>query len=75
MQDLVYSPRQCRGSEHDIVLFLFLSTCDAAAAPKVHVITFGKWTTAPWYPEAVSTNEKPVSRMIRPLGVDGRVKE
>jgi len=42
------------------------------AAPKPHVITFGKWTAAKW-PNA--TGEKLVDIKVRALIVDGRVKE
>src|SRR5580698_2867852 len=46
----------------------------AGAATKVHVITFGKWTSVPWI--AGSGEEgKPVTIKIRALVVDGRVKE
>ena len=45
----------------------------ASAATKVHVIAFGKWTSAQWFP--TGTEEKPLILKIRPLLVDGRVKE
>ena len=44
-----------------------------AAAPKVHVIAFGKWTTIRWLPDAGSND--PVVLRVRPLLIDGRVKE
>ena len=44
------------------------------SASKVHVITFGKWTAVPWVAESGS-NEKPVTIKIRPLIVDGKIKE
>jgi hypothetical protein len=50
-----------------------LLTSLAAAAPKVHVITFGKWTPVQWF--AAGTDDKPVIIKIRALVVDGRVKE
>jgi hypothetical protein len=43
------------------------------AAPKQHVVTFGKWTTIKWLvgeDESTAINVK-----IRPLLVDGRIKE
>lgn len=43
-----------------------------AAAPKVHVITFGKWLSAQWF---AGDHEKPLILKTRPLLVDGRVKE
>ena len=48
-------------------------TADAAA--KVHVITFGKWTSAQWHPGTGSEAEKPLTLKIRALVVDGVVKE
>lgn len=62
----------------------------AGAVAKVHVITFGKWTTVPWFAGTgfagtafagtgsagtAAENEKPLALKIRPLLVDGRVKE
>jgi hypothetical protein len=50
-----------------------LLTSTADAATKVHVITFGKWTSAQWF--AGGTNDKAVIIKIRALVIDGRVKE
>jgi hypothetical protein len=47
----------------------------ARAVGKVHVITFGKWTSAQWIPGTGVENEKPVTVKIRALLVDGVVKE
>jgi hypothetical protein len=47
----------------------------ATAAGKIHVITFGKWTSAQWMPGAGVESEKPVAIKIRALLVDGVVKE
>jgi len=44
------------------------------AAPKVHVISFGKWISAQWNPGFEAT-EKPLTLKVRALVVDGRVKE
>lgn len=55
------------------VYFLFL--IPANATPKVHVIIFGKWTTAQWMPGSGAENEKPMTLKVRPLIVDGRIKE
>jgi len=44
-----------------------------SAATKVHVITFGKWTSVQWFPGG--TDDKPLVLKIRALVVDGRVKE
>ena len=44
------------------------------AATKAHVIGLGKWTTVPWQPwDSVTT--KPLMLKIRPLIVDGRIRE
>ena len=54
---------------------LVLCTVAAKAAAKVHVITFGKWTTVQWTPGTGAENEKPLPLRIRALIVDARVKE
>jgi len=46
----------------------------AGATTKVHVISFGKWTSVQWFLVA-RTDEKPLALKIRALVVDGRVKE
>jgi len=62
-------------------LLLFLFSCiifgltPARAATKIHIITFGKWTSVEWRPETGKTDEKPSTLKIRPLLVDGRIKE
>lgn len=50
---------------------------NASAVPKVHIITFGKWTSVPWLPGAGDNkhDDKPVPLKIRPLLVDARIKE
>jgi hypothetical protein len=45
----------------------------ASAAAKVHVITFGKWTTVQWF--TGSEADKPSSLKIRALLIDARAKE
>lgn len=50
----------------------FLTTT-AAAATKVHVIAFGKWTSVQWFTDG--TEGKALVLKIRVLTVDGRVKE
>ena len=52
---------------------VYLLTAVAGAATKVHVITFGKWTSVQWFPGRM--DEKPLILKIRALVVDGRVKE
>jgi len=46
----------------------------ASAAGKVHVISFGKWTSVPWLP-AGAGNSRPLTLKIRALIVDGRARE
>jgi hypothetical protein len=58
-----------------LLLFFFFAgfgCSPCAAAPKTHVIAFGKWTSAKW-PDA--NREKMLDLKVRPLLVDGRVKE
>lgn len=51
---------------------IFLLPPAALAAAKVHVIALGKWTTVRWFPAA---DGAPVTLKVRPLVVDGRVRE
>jgi hypothetical protein len=46
----------------------------AAATAKIHVITFGKWTSVPWSAGS-GIDDKPLTIKIRALIVDGRVKD
>lgn len=57
-----------------LLLCVVLLSNAAAAAAKVHLITFGKWTTVPWF-AGLGADDKPVTLKIRALFVDGRVKE
>jgi hypothetical protein len=50
-----------------------LLTSALAATPKVHVITFGKWTAVEWIPG--NGDDKSVTLKVRAFTVDGRVKE
>jgi hypothetical protein len=64
-----------RNSFHPTLVFvLFVSTLSAAAAAKVHVIVLGRWMTVSWVAGS-GDGDKAVSLKIRPLVVDGRVKE
>ncbi len=59
-----------------LLFFVIVLTAIASAASRVHVIAFGKWISVPWIASAGSgADEKPVAIRIRPLIVDGRVKE
>jgi len=60
-----------------IIVLLFaviLFSKVAQAATKVHVITLGKQMSVPWSPQG-KTDDKPLTLKIRPLIVDGRIKE
>lgn len=50
---------------------LFLSSFSMAAS-KVHIIAFGKWITVQWF---ATSDSSPLTMKVRPLLVDGRVKE
>jgi hypothetical protein len=56
------------------VVFLVLAAHQSAlAAVKGHTVLFGKWTTVKWM---IGPNtDQPVDLKVRPLVVDGRVKE
>ena len=57
-----------------LLICTVLLTTVASAATKVHVITFGKWTSVQWLRDS-GTDAKPLTIKIRALVVDGRVKE
>jgi hypothetical protein len=59
-----------------VLVFSFLSCGKAFAAPKPHVINFGKWTTVQWSPDSASAASDNSSMLkVRPLLVDARIKE
>ena len=53
---------------------LLWTNAAAAAGGKIHVITFGKWTSAQWFIGS-GADDKALTIKIRALIVDGRVKE
>ena len=55
-------------------LAALLLTSSSVAVTKPHVITFGKWMPVPWS-AGTTADDKPVTLKIRPLIVDGRVRE
>jgi hypothetical protein len=55
-----------------ILVVLFATRIECAAASKPHVISFGKWISAKW-PNA--TGQKLLDLKVRPLFVDTRLKE
>lgn len=58
-----------------VMVWVGLYSVATGAASKVHVIAFGKWTTAQWFPGTGAESETPLPLKIRALLVDGRVKE
>lgn len=48
---------------------------DSQAATKIHVIAFGKAMPVQWDPGTGSENRKPLPMKLRPMMVDGRIKE
>ncbi len=46
----------------------------AGAATKIHVITFGKWTSVQWFTDS-GADDKPLILKIRALVIDGRIRE
>jgi len=60
--------------KHSLLLCLLtFAAVPSLAAPKPHVITFGKWSSAHWLTGA--GDDKALSLKIRGLFVDGRLKE
>ena len=56
-----------------VVVTLVSLSADMVAATKPHVIVFGKWSSVPW--PAGSGDHRPSTLKIRPLIVDGRIRE
>lgn len=56
-----------------VLLSLILLNPVTFAAPKQHVVSFGKWTSVKWFASDDATQATEVK--IRPLVVDGHVKE
>ena len=52
---------------------LLLLSAAAWAAPRGHVLAFGKWMTVKWF--AGAAEDTPVEMKVRPLYVDGRLRE
>jgi hypothetical protein len=56
------------------LILIFVSAVFATSKP--HIISFGKWTSVRWSPDAgPSSDAKPLALKVRPLLVDARVKE
>jgi hypothetical protein len=60
-----------------VPLVLVCIPANASAAAKNHVITFGKWSTVQYTADSAPglAEDKPLALKIRPLVVDGRIKE
>ncbi|MGA8212361.1 MAG: hypothetical protein WB799_02125 [Candidatus Sulfotelmatobacter sp.] len=56
---------------------LLIQANAAATVTKLHIITFGKWTTVQWFPESGTgaADDKPLTLKVRPLLVDAHIKE
>ncbi len=57
------------------VCALLSNLAATAGGAKVHVITFGKWTSATWTPGTGASDDNLQTIKVRALIVDGRVKE
>ena len=62
-------------SRLQIALLVFLIPANAIAAPKPHIVTFGKWMTVQWSPNTITGDDKPLTLKIRPILVDAHVKD
>jgi hypothetical protein len=58
-------------------MFVTFTRSNAAAASKVHVIAFGKWTTVLYVADSAAEpgENKPLTLRVRALVIDGRIKE
>jgi hypothetical protein len=57
-----------------LLVWAALLTPAAGAATKIHVITFGKWTSVQWFTDS-GADDKPLILKIRALVIDGRIRE
>jgi hypothetical protein len=57
------------------LIWVALFAQDAGAATKIHVIAFGKSMSVQWLAGTGAENEKPLPMKVRPLVIDGRLKE
>lgn len=57
-----------------VLLFFAILSAVGLAATKAHVITLGKWMSVSWAPQGAA-DDKPLTLKIRPMIVDGRIKE
>lgn len=71
-----WGARKCSASIGAIARWILVAAAlarMAAAAPKPHIITFGKTLTVQWF--AGTDENQPVALKVRALFVDGRIKE
>jgi hypothetical protein len=66
--------RIVRASAVRLLVCVVIVSTAAAGAAKVHIISFGKWTSAQWFRDS-GADIKPLTLKIRALLIDGRVKE
>src|SRR5258706_4919835 len=63
------------------LLIILIQPGSVTAATKPHIISFGKWTTVPWFPGTGatpgigSTDDKSLTLKVRPLLLDAHIKE
>ena len=57
------------------LLIIVIQPGSVTAAAKSHVISFGKWTSVPWFAGTGLTDDKPFTLKVRPLLLDAHVKE
>jgi len=70
---MIWSQSRLRRIAVALVIIVVQSVA-AAATPKPHVISFGKWTTVRLSATG-ATDDKPLTLKVRPLLLDDRVKE
>src|ERR1700683_3129183 len=75
MKHHLISIAQSRGRLALSLTLVVILVSSALAASKPHIITLGKWTSVRWVPDSGATADKPLTLKVRPLLVDGRVKE
>jgi hypothetical protein len=75
MKHNLISISQSRGRFALSFTLVMVLVSSALAASKPHIITLGKWTSVRWVPDSGAADDKPLTLKVRPLLVDGRVKE
>lgn len=57
-----------------LILIGQILVSQASAAPKAHIVSFGRWTTVQYSPNN-SAGDQPIIMKVRPLLLDARIKE